>query len=223
MKGEVLPTHVLSMQYIPRADTSLLRALNARAGEHSLAVLTMDSDDVGYTALDEATKFADVRVLYARSMYAGAANASTAFAGEFIGILAAPDPESAYAGAVAAHRFAKQTGFVSANADNSVVYFAHCISGCGTYLAEQAGVRPGDSLAYLIAPPCEALCALDAAVKAAEVKMKLFYGPPSETNFAGALLAGSRSDCEAACRAFGERVCEIAARPIESGGKNEIG
>lgn len=215
MKGDILPTHVLSMQFIPRADKALLRALNARESENSLAILTMDSDDVGYTAIDEATKHADVRVLYARSMYAGAGNASTELAGEFIGILVAPDPESVRAGAEAARRFAEQTGFVSANDDDSIIFFAHCISGCGTYLAAETKVAPGDSLAYLIAPPCEAVCGLDAAMKVAEVEMKLFYGPPSETNFAGGLLTGSQSDCEAACRAFAECVCRIAGHPIE--------
>lgn len=215
MRGDILPTHVLSVQFIPRADKALLQALKAQEFETSLAILTMDCDDVGYTAIDEATKQADVRVLYARSMYAGAGNASTKYAGEFIGILAGPDPESVRAGAEAACRFAEQTGFVSANHDDSVVYFAHCISGCGTYLAAETQVTPGDSLAYLIAPPCEAVCGLDAAMKAADVEMKLFYGPPSETNFAGGLLTGSQSDCEAACRAFAECVCKIAGHPIE--------
>ena len=33
-------------------------------------------------------------------------------------------------------------------------------------------------------------------MKAADVQMGVFYGPPSETNFGGALLTGSQSACK---------------------------
>ena len=52
--------------------------------------------------------------------------------------------------------------------------------------------------------------ALDLALKAAEVKLCVFYGPPTETNFAGGLLAGTQSACRAAARAFQEGVLYVA-------------
>ena len=70
-------------------------------------------------------------------------------------------------------------------------------------------------MAYLIAPPLEAMVGLDAALKAAQVEMKVFYGPPSETNFAGGLLTGDQAACRAACEAFADAVCGIAASPTE--------
>lgn len=69
-------------------------------------------------------------------------------------------------------------------------------------------------MAYLIAPPLEAVVGVDAALKAADVKLSLYYGPPTETNFAGGLLTGSQAACQAACEAFAEAVCEIAASPL---------
>ena len=72
--------------------------------------------------------------------------------------------------------------FVSANEDDTIPYYAHCISRTGSYLSKVAGVPEGDALAYLIAPPLEAMYALDAALKAADVKLAAFYGPPAETN-----------------------------------------
>ena len=45
--------------------------------------------------------------------------------------------------------------------------------------------------------------------------MKVFYGPPSETNFAGGLLTGDQAACRAACEAFAEAVCGIAASPTD--------
>ena len=65
----------------------------------------------------------------------------------------------------------------------------------------------------LVAPPLEAVFALDAALKAADVRMVTFYGPPTETNFGGGLLTGSQSACKAACDAFAEAVLAVAERP----------
>ena len=56
---------------------------------------------------------------------------------------------------------------------------------------------------------------MDAALKAADVKLCKLYAPPSETNFGGGLLSGTQSACEAACAAFAEAVKEVAVRPVE--------
>lgn len=215
MRGDLIKASVLSIKIIPNADPMLLRSLGIE-GDRSLGIFTSNSDDVSYVALDEATKKADVRVAYARSMYAGSSNASTKLAGEFIGVLSGADPETVRAGLEAAVDFVENgASFISANEDDSIVYFAHCISKTGTYLSKQAGIEPGTALAYLIAPPMEAMVALDAALKAAAVEMRSFYGPPTETNFAGGLLAGEQAACRAACDAFAETICEIVRCPKE--------
>lgn len=215
MKHDKMKTTVLSVKMIPNADPMLREALNLREDERSLGLLTTDCDDVSYAALDEATKKAEVRVAYARSMYAGAANASTKLAGEFIGILAGRNPAEVRSGLDAAILYIEQDAcFYSANENDSIVYFAHCISRTGSYLSEAAGVPEGTAMAYLIAPPLEAMVGLDAALKAAQVEMKVFYGPPSETNFAGGLLTGEQAACKAACEAFAESVNKIADAPL---------
>ena len=78
----MIPVKVLALRYIPNGSPSLSRSLGAPEGYPSLGILTTDCDDATYIALDEATKAADVKVCYARSFYAGAANASTPYAGE---------------------------------------------------------------------------------------------------------------------------------------------
>lgn len=103
--------------------------------------------------------------------------------------------------------------FVSANEDDSIVYYAHTVSRTGSYLSKTAGIPEGEALAYLIAPPLEAVYGLDAAMKAADVTMVAFYGPPSETNFGGGLLTGSQSACKAACSAFAQAVQTVADYP----------
>ena len=165
--------------------------------------------------MDEATKKADVKVIYARSLYAGAANANTKLAGEVIGILAGPNPSEVKSGLNAAVSYIENdAAFYSANEDDSIVYFAHTISRTGSYLSNMAGIAEGEALAYLIAPPLESVYALDAALKASDVRMVTFYGPPSETNFGGGLLTGSQSACKAAADAFAEAVKSVADNPI---------
>lgn len=215
MKHDPLKTKVLSVRIIPNADPMMLEALEVPEIYRSLGVITTDCDDVSYTALDEATQKARVDVVYAKSMYAGAANANTALAGEFIGILAGENPEEVRSGLEAAMAYIENDAcFYSANDEDSIAYFAHCISRTGSYLSKQADVAEGTAMAYLIAPPLEAMVALDAALKAAAVEMKAFFGPPTETNFAGGLLVGDQAACQAACDAFAATVCQIADDPL---------
>ena len=215
MAGKQLNTKILAVRIIPNADPMLLKNLDVRPGDKSLGIFTTDCDDVSYTAVDEATKKADVHVAYAKSMYAGSGNASTALAGEFIGILSGPDPEEVRSGLQAAFSLIENDAhFYEAHETGTVVYFAHCISRTGSYLSSQAGVPEGTPMAYLIAPPLEASVGLDAALKAADVELSLYYGPPTETNFAGGLLTGTQASCQAACDAFADAVCRIAEDPL---------
>ena len=214
MKRDPLPAHVMATRLIPNVSPDMAKELNLQPHEKSLAIITADCDDVTYTALDEATKKADCRVAYAKSFYAGAANANTALAGEVIGILAAPNPAEARAGLEACVDGIENVAhFISANDDDSVCYYAHCISRTGSYLSEGAGINEGEALAYLIAPPLEAMYGVDAALKAADVRMCVLYAPPSETNFGGALLTGSQSACKSACDAFAAAVESVADQP----------
>ena len=186
--------------------------MGAPAGYPSLALLTTDSDDATYIALDAATKAAEVEVAYGRSFYAGAANASTPYAGEVMGILAAKTPGAVRSGMEAALSALERVGFEEVR---GVPYLAHTVASVGSFLAKEAGVPLGSALAYLIAPPLESMYALDGALKAADVKLCKLYSPPSETNFGGALLSGSQSACAAACEAFAAGVAGVAGNPIE--------
>ena len=96
--------------------------------------------------------------------------------------------------------------FYSANEDDTVAYYAYTISRTGSYLSECGGIPEGTPIAYLIAPRVEAQYAIDAALKAADVRMCAYFEPPSETNFSGAYLTGTQSACKAACDAFADAV-----------------
>ena len=84
----MIPVKILAVRYLQNA------ALSSALGTEKkcLAMVTADCDDATYIALDEATKAADAEVVYAKSFYAGAANATQPYAGEVIGILGADTP-----------------------------------------------------------------------------------------------------------------------------------
>ena len=216
MTGDLIPAKVLSTRTIANVSETLAKKLGLPRQYRSIGLITADSDDMTYCALDEATKAAAVEVVYGKSLYAGAANASTALAGEVIGILAGPNPAEVQSGLRACVDFMNSgAGFRSANQDDSIIYFAHTVSRTGTYLSKVAGVREGEALAYLIAPPLEAMVGLDEAMKASDVELVALFEPPSETNFGGGLLTGTQSACDAAAAAFAEAVKAVADHPKE--------
>ena len=206
----MIPVKVLAVRYLANAAPQLCEGLGISREMPSLGILPTDCDDAPYIALDAATKAAEVEVVYGRSFYAGAGSASTPHAGEVIGILAGKTPGAVRSGMEAALSALERIGFEDLG---GVPCLAWTVSSTGSFLAKEAGVAAGTALAYLIAPPLEAVYAMDAALKAADVTLCKLYTPPTETNFGGGLLSGTRSACEAACSAFREAVREVAAAP----------
>lgn len=210
----IVPT-VLSIRRLRNADASLVRAYGGDPEKHTaLGLVTCDQDDPMYVALDEATKQARVDVIFARSFYAGAAHASGRLSGEILGVIAADDPESVEHGLDAIVRTLQHDAcFYDADGKRTVTVFPHVISALGEYLSREAGLAPGTPMAYLVAPPIEATIALDAALKAADVRAVKVVAPPTETNFACAWLTGTLDACEAAAVAYAAAVVDVASAP----------
>jgi len=212
---EPIPPKVLSIRRIPAADRALLLAYGGDPERHtSLGLVTCDQDDATYVALDEATKHAAVDVVFARSFYAGSAHASGRLSGEILGVLAAADPDEIEQGLRGLLRCLEADAcFYKADEGGTVTVFPHVIASLGHYLSREAGLAPGESMAYLVAPPMEATVALDAALKAADVRAVKLFPPPTETNFAAAWLTGSLTSCQAAAAAYAEAVVMVARDP----------
>jgi ethanolamine utilization protein EutL len=210
----ITPT-ILSVRRLPRADPAMVRAYGGDPDKHvALGLVTVDQDDPTYVALDEATKHAPIDVIFAKSFYAGAAHASGRLSGEILGVIGAADPDSIDAGLAALVRCLEHDAcFYAADPKASVTVFPHVIASLGQYLSREAGLSPGDPMAYLVAPPIEASIALDAALKAADVRAVKVMTPPTETNFAAAWLTGTLDACEAAATAYAAAVVAVAASP----------
>ena len=151
MIRDYLPVTILTLQLIPNLSPGLAQALGISSDYRAIGLISTDCDDVTYMALDEATKESNVEVVYAKSFYAGAANASTRLAGEVIGILAGPTPAEVASGLRGAQKFIESgAGFQKADEKGEVVFLAHCVSRTGTYLAKTAHVPVGQAIAYLV-------------------------------------------------------------------------
>lgn len=216
MSLERIYAEILAVRVIPNVDPVLGREFNLEPHQRSLAIFTSTVDDIGYTALDEATKRAAVDVVYARSFYAGSGHASGPLSGEMIGVLAGPSPDEVQSGIDAVLQTVQSAAYFEAlNKEKTHALYAHVVSSSGSYLSKEAGIHRGEPFAYLIAPPLEAVYGLDAALKAADVELVKFFGPPSETNFGGGLLTGSQSACQAAADAFRDSIIRIAENPLK--------
>ncbi|MEW5851335.1 MAG: ethanolamine utilization microcompartment protein EutL [Myxococcota bacterium] len=207
---------VLACRHIDVVDAQLAKALGLDPERHTSAgLVTCDQDDAMYVALDHATKYAEVDVVFAKSFYAGSKHASGPYSGEILGILAGRQPDDVAEGLWALREALQESiCFHAYEGDNQPAFFAHIISETGRYLAPQAGIPVGDPMAYLIAPPLESVLALDLALKAANVRLAKHIPPPSETNFGGAYLVGTLAEVEAAAAAFAEGVRSVANAPM---------
>jgi ethanolamine utilization protein EutL len=225
MKLRPLRPTLLACRRIDDVDPALGRALVGERFDvdrhRCLGLVTCDQDDSTYIALDEATKHAAVDVVFGRSFYAGAAHGSGPLSGEVMGVVAGATPDDVdealwvvreqLAMAVCFQTFADRP---SEGQGASSAFLAHVIGETGAYLAGVAGVDVGAPIAYLIAPPLEAAIAVDAALKAAPVRLLQLLPPPSETNYAGAYLGGSLADLEAARDAFVAAIHDVITSPL---------
>lgn len=224
MTMNIVPVHpkLLSCQLLPAVEKSLAEKLGCDPDRHhSIGIVTCDQDDSLYAALDHCTKHAPVEVVYGKSFYAGSAHASGPFSGEAIGVIAGADPDDVSEGLAALrHSLETEISFyvpeVVYGGGVAPAFFPHVIPSLGTYLSKIAGLEPGQPLAYLIAPPTESIIGLDAALKAAQVTLVKYFGPPTETNFGGAYLTGDLPAVEAAARAFAEAIVKFVQSPLEA-------
>ncbi len=213
---DLIKPSVKAMRVIASLHEDFRRELKLPAAIRSLGLLTADADDVAYIAADEATKQAQVEVVYGRSLYAGAAHSPSPSAGEVLIMLGGPNPAEVRAGLDAMVNTIEQgPAFQWANDGENTAFLAYLVSRTGSYLSAAAGIALGAPLAYLVAPPLEATYGIDAALKAAGVRLMAYVPPPSETNYSSAFMSGSQAACQVACQAFSAAVLDISRCPIQ--------
>jgi ethanolamine utilization protein EutL len=197
MVTTTLAPRVLAVRTIPNVAPSLVDTLGLRPSHAAIGFLTVDQDDPTYVAVDEATKKAEVDVVFARTFYRDTSHSNLEPAAQTLVVLAGDRIGEVEAGmdATLTH-LESRVSYRSADGNGRCPYLAHLVAQTGR------------------ATPLEALFGLDQALKAADVQVGEWIEPPTPTNMGGALVIGTEADCRAACEAFEAAVKSVYADPV---------
>ena len=213
---DIVKPKILSVQRIPFVNPFIAQEFGIDSSHNSLGLITVNLDHSLFVSLDEGTKESDGEVAYKHSFYGGSRFSSGPLSGEVIGIFSGENPTIVDDALKATINYLNEKAFFySANSDSSLIFFPHVIGSIGRFLSKETGLTEGESIAYLVAPPIEAMVALDYALKNSDTTLVKLFKPPTLTNFAGGYLTGSLSDCEAAAQAFSDKIIDIINNPLE--------
>lgn len=215
MEHKLIKTNILAQRIIPHVNAAMKAQLNLPEDHTSIGMFTCDNDDVAFIALDDATKKANIQVAHVEPSYGGVYGAWGKLHGAVIAVISGPRVSDVISGMGYINDFVENhSSLYGLNEEETIAYYAYCIDKIGSYYAKSLGLKEGSSLAYIASAPLEAMYGIDAAVKAADVKIVEFWGPPTVTNCGGALLTGTQSACKAAVEAFRHAVGSVAGDPL---------
>lgn len=211
---ETIKPNITSVRKIPYINSFLAQELEINQNHISVGLITCNKVHSLMVALDEASKESDAEIIFRSSYYAGISPSPSS--GNVLGIFSGDNPtviDNALKATI--YYLEEKAYYYSADENNTTIFFPHVIGSIGRFLAKETGLDEGESLAYLIAPPIEAVLAFDYALKNSDTKLVKFFKPPMITNMAGGYLTGSLSDCEAAANAFSDKIIEMVKNPFE--------
>ena len=71
MKIVKMETHMLSQKVIANVTPEFARVYNIPEGHTSVGFFSADNDDIGYLAVDDASKKANIKLIHAETYYGG--------------------------------------------------------------------------------------------------------------------------------------------------------
>ncbi|MGV8906406.1 MAG: ethanolamine utilization microcompartment protein EutL [Acetobacterium sp.] len=212
MTGDLLKARVVSAKLLTAVEDALAAKFKLPQNHGDMGAFTTEPDEAGYVAIDEATKEANIYAAYTKSSFGGIGCQN---GGQMFGIISGPSMDDVKVGLQYIVDFVStKSGLYSANDDGSITYYAQTVSSIGSYFAKRLDLPEGSAIAYLSAPPLEGLIGIDEALRSADVKIVEFWDAPTSSNRSGAILTGTRSDCDSACRAFASAVIDCVRDPL---------
>jgi|GEM_PF-740944 len=212
MTGDLMKARVISAKLLTAVEDVMIKKFELPDKHSDIGIFTTETDEAGYVAIDEATKEANIYAAYTSSTYGetGCGNG-----GQMFGVISGPSMDDVKIGIQYIIDFVStKAGLYSANDDGSITYFAQTVSSIGSYFAKRLNLPEGSAIAYVSAPPLEGLVGVDEALRSADVKIVEFWDAPTASNRSGAILTGTRSDCDSACRAFANAVIDCVKDPL---------
>lgn len=213
MTGEKLAGKVINTRLITDVEDIMLEAYGLPENWVDIGVFTTEYDGIGYAAADDATKKANVEVMQISTSYGTSGQAGN---GQVFGVISGPSVSDVERGLRYIRDFTEQKAeLFSLNDDNTTALFAQCIPKIGHYFTNAFNLKPGSSVAYLLAPVHFGVIGVDEALTQAHVDVVSYQAMPGPSNMTGAILSGTESACRIACAAFKQAVLDAAENPIE--------
>lgn len=207
---------MLSQKVIANVSPEFARVYKLPEGHTSVGFFSVDNDDVGYLAVDDATKKANIKVIRAETFYGGLKCSWSKYGGSVFIMFSAPKIADIKSGLAYVKDFIDNNcALASFDGDDGTAFYAQCIARTGKYFSEEFGIPEGTSYAYLVGGPIETNYAIDKALKAGDTKVAHYYYPPTHANSCGAILMGSESACKSATQAFIDGLKSATTHPME--------
>ena len=211
-----LKTKMLSQKVIANVSDEMARVYDLPEGHQSVGFFSVDNDDAGYLAVDDATKKADIKVIRAETFYAGRLGSWSRYGGSVFVMISGPKVADVKSGLAYAKDFIdNRTELCCLMAIRARRSTRSAFRGPESFFGISAGIEEGTAYAYLVGGPIETNYALDKALKAGETRIARYWYPPSHANSSGAVLAGTESACRAAAQAFVEGAAHAIEHPME--------
>ena len=213
MIGDRLSGKVLNTKLITDVEDIMLEAYELPDGWVDIGVFTTELDGIGYAAAVDATKKANIDVMQITPSYGFSGQAGN---GEVFGVISGPTVSDVENGLRYVRDFTERhSELYSIADDDSAALFAQCIPKIGRYFSQAYGLKPGSSIAYLLAPVHLGVIGVDEALTQANCEVICYQSMPGPSNMTGAILTGTESACRTACTAFRGAVLDTAADPLE--------
>ena len=207
---------MLSQKIIANITPEFAKAYKIPEGHQSVASFSTDNDDVGYLAVDDASKKANIRGIHAETFYGGQMCSWRKYGGSVFILFSGPKVSDVKSGLAYVREFIENhSELYNFDGDEGTAFYAQCVPKSGKFFKEFCNIEEGSAYAYLVGGPIETNYALDKALKAGKTEIARYWYPPSHANSSGAVLTGTESACRAATQAFVEALRFATENPMD--------
>ena len=98
MKIVKMETHMLSQKVIANVTPEFARVYNIPEGHTSVGFFSADNDDIGYLAVDDASKKANIKLIHAETYYGGTTCSWSKYGGSVFVLFSGPKVEDVKSG-----------------------------------------------------------------------------------------------------------------------------
>ena len=98
MKIVKMETHMLSQKVIANVTAEFARVYNIPEGHTSVGFFSTDNDDIGYLAVDDASKKANIKLIHAQTYYGGSICSWSKYGGSVFVLFSGPKVEDVKSG-----------------------------------------------------------------------------------------------------------------------------